>query len=132
MDASTALAALLPANMPHPFKAILVALAQSTMPDTNRASHLQQYRDYRPAIFPTTLQRALLGEPVPVLRLRPALKYRQVSFYRQESLALTGDEPFLRMLLALSQLFRAYGLRAGCCCSTRARPLSRCPVPARA
>ena len=30
------------------------------------------------------LQRALLGDTVPVLSLRPALKYRQVSFYRQE------------------------------------------------
>jgi hypothetical protein len=43
--------------------------------------------------------------------LRAALKYRQVSFYQQASLALAGDEPFLRMLVALPQLFRHMGYK---------------------
>lgn len=72
MDPSTALADLLPADMPHPFKAILVALAQSTIPVPAERRTLQRYRDYRPSAFPTTLQRALCGEAVPVMRLRPA------------------------------------------------------------
>jgi hypothetical protein len=46
-----------------------------------------------------------------VLRLRAALKYRQVPFYRQASLALSADEPFLQMVLALPQLFRRMGYR---------------------
>ena len=132
MDASTALAALLPANMPHPFKAILVALAQTTIPIPTERRTLQQYRDYRPAIFPTTLQRALLGEPVPVLRLRPALKYRQVSFYRQESLALTGDEPFLRMLQTLSQLFRGMGYKGWMLLFDEAEAMLQVRAPLRA
>jgi hypothetical protein len=109
MDPSMALAALLPTDMPHPFKAILVALAQATVPVPVERRTLQRYRDYRPSVFPTTLQRALLGEAVPVLRLRPALKYRQVTFYHQQSLALHGDEPYIRMLQALPQLLYRMG-----------------------
>jgi hypothetical protein len=110
-DPSIALAGLLPANMPHTFKAILVALAQTTVyvPQGRRA--LRQYRDYRPMDFPMILRRALRGEAIPVMRLRPALKYRQVTFYRQESLALRGDAPFLQMIAALSQLFRRMGYK---------------------
>jgi hypothetical protein len=97
--------------MPHPFKAILVALAQSTQHVPQGMRALKQYRDYRPSDFPVTLRRALMGEAVPVARLRPALKYRQVDFYRQASLVLRGDEPFVRMVVALSQLLRLMGYK---------------------
>ncbi len=100
-DASEALVACLPADMPHPFKATLVALAQTTLHVPPGRRVLKQYRDYRPTDFPSTLRRTLLGEAVPVARLRPALKYRQVAFYRQASLALRGDEPFVQMLITL-------------------------------
>jgi hypothetical protein len=112
-DAAVALAALLPANMPHVFKAIPVALAQPTAQPTQEVPPRQQpivpSVDFRPADVPWTLQRALQGEFIPVMHLRTALKYRQVSFYRDASLALQGDEPFLRMVLALPQLFRRMG-----------------------
>jgi hypothetical protein len=110
-DRTSALAALLPADMPHVFKAILVALAQPTLEVAPRQRGFARYRDFRPGEFPWTLRRALQGEAVPVARLRAALKYRQVSFYRQASLALSGDEPFLQMVLALPQLFRGMGYR---------------------
>jgi hypothetical protein len=110
-DRTSALAALLPADMPHVFKAILVALAQPTLEVAPRQRGFARYRDFRPGEFPWTLRRALQGETVPVARLRVALKYRQVSFYRQASLALSGDEPFLQMVLALPQLFRGMGYR---------------------
>jgi BREX system ATP-binding protein BrxC/D len=110
-DRTRALAALLPAEMPHVFKAILVALAQPTIEVAPRQQWFTCYRDFRPWEFPWTLQRALQGETVPVAHLRAALKYRQVSFYRQASLALSGDEPFLQMVLALPQLFRCMGYR---------------------
>jgi hypothetical protein len=132
MDPSTALAALLPADMPHPFKAILVALAQTTVPIPAERRTLQQYRDYQPAIFPTTLQRALRGEAVPVLRLRPALKYRQVPFYRQESLALTGDEPFLRMLQTLPQLAQRLGYKGWMLLFDEAEAMIQVRAPLRA
>ena len=97
--------------MPHVFKAILVALAQPTLEVAPRQQGFARYRDFRPGEFPWTLRRALQGDTVPVVRLRAALKYRQVSFYRQASLALSGDEPFLQMALALPQLFRRMGYR---------------------
>jgi hypothetical protein len=132
MDPSAALASLLPADMPHPFKVIMVALAQTTVPIPPERRTLQQYRDYRPAVFPTTLQRALRGEAVPVLRLRPALKYRQVSFYRQESLALTGDEPFLRMLHSLSQLLQRMGYKGWMLLFDEAEAMIQVRTPLRA
>jgi hypothetical protein len=110
-DRTSALAALLPAEMPHVFKAILVALAQPTLEIALCQRSFTRYRDFRPGDFLWTLRRALRGEPMPVVRLRAALKYRQVTFYRQSSLALSGDEPFLQMVLALPQLFRHMGYR---------------------
>jgi bacteriophage exclusion system BrxC/D-like protein len=106
-----ALVALLPANMPHVFKAILVALAQRTLEGPLRQRRLAWDDTFRPTDVPWTLQRALQGDTVPVVRLRTALAYRQVSFYREASLALPSDEPFLQMVLALPQLFRRMGYR---------------------
>lgn len=110
-DPSVALAALLPADMPHVFKAILVALVQPALEVLPQQRRFVRYRDFRLADVPWALQRALWGETVPVARLRAAFEYRQVSFYRQASLALQGDEPFLQMVLALPQLFRRMGYR---------------------
>ena len=110
-DPATSLAALLPEAMPHPFKAILVALVLPTLEVPPARRRLARYRDFRPAEFPWSLRRALWGEHVPVVRLRAALKYRQVAFYRQASLALHGDEPFVQMVLALPTLFRRLGYR---------------------
>jgi hypothetical protein len=110
-ESSTALAALLPPGMPHAFKATLVALAQETVHVPQGARRLKRYRDYRPAEFPAILQRTLSGETVPVARLRPALKYRQVTFYRDASLTLLGDEPFLQMISSCSHLFRVIGYK---------------------
>jgi hypothetical protein len=110
-DAAVALAALLPASMPHVFKAALVAVAQATKEGPPRQQPIAPYRDFQPADVPWILQRALQGEFIPAVRLRTALKYRQVSFYREASLALQGDEPFLQMVLALPQLFRGMGYR---------------------
>lgn len=108
-DAGTALAALLPAVMPHLFKTVMTALTQPTLSVPQNRRRLKRYRDYRPTDFPTTLRRVLCGEAVPVARVRPALKYRQVAFYREHSLAVPGDEPFVQMIAALSQLFRRMG-----------------------
>jgi hypothetical protein len=110
-DRARALAALLPADMPHVFKTILVALVQPTQEVSPRPQHTTPYADFRPADIPWILQRALQGEFIPVARVRAALKSRQVSFYRDASLALPGDKPFLRMVLALPQLFRRIGYR---------------------
>lgn len=131
-EPAMALAALLPADMPHVFRAILVALLQPTLEVPARQRHRAQYHDFRPAEFPWALQRALWGETVPVARLRAALKYRQVSFYRQASLALQGDEPFLQMVLALPQLFRRMGYRGWALLFDEGEAISQVRRPLRA
>jgi hypothetical protein len=108
-DASEMLAACLPAAMPHPFKAALVGLALPTLHVPVGKRKLRQYRDYRPTAFPAALHRTLMGETVPVANLRPALKYRQVSFYRQASLTLRGETPFFFMIETVAQLLRQMG-----------------------
>jgi hypothetical protein len=131
-DQSASLAALLPDDMPHIFKAILVALAQSTVPIPPQCRRARRHRQYRPAVFPWTLRRALDGETVPVAQLRAALKYRQVSFYLQGSLALGSDEPFLGMLLTLPQLFRRLGYRGWVVLFDEAEAMAQVRRPTRA
>jgi hypothetical protein len=60
-DPAVALAALLPADMPHVFKAILVALVQPTLEVPPRQRRLTRHRDFRPADVPWMLQRTLQG-----------------------------------------------------------------------
>jgi hypothetical protein len=110
-EASERLASYLPDAMPHPFKAVLVGLALPTLHVPVGMRALRQYRDYRPTVFPVTLHRMLMGENVPVANLRPALKYRQVSFYRQASLALRGETPFFFMIETVGQLLRQMGYK---------------------
>jgi hypothetical protein len=89
----------------------LAGLALPTLHVPVGMRKLRQYRDYRPTAFPLTLRRMLMGETVPVASLRPALKYRQVSFYRQASLALRGETPFFLMIETLAQLLRQMGYK---------------------
>jgi hypothetical protein len=131
-DPGASLAALLPADMPHVFKAILVALTQPTSELSPRQQAAARHRDFRPAVFPWTLRRALAGETVPVVALRVALKYRRVSFYQQASLALVGDEPFLRMMVALPQLFRYLGYKGWVLLCDEGEAIAQVRRPARA
>ncbi|ETX08541.1 MAG: hypothetical protein ETSY2_04780 [Candidatus Entotheonella gemina] len=110
-QASEVLAACLPEAMPHPFKATMAGFALTTLHVPVGMRKLRQYRDYRPTAFPVTLLRMLMGETVPVANLRPALKYRQVSFYRQASLTLRGETPFFLMIETLAQLLQQMGYK---------------------
>ena len=131
LERAEAVASLLPADMPHPFKTVLVALTQKTrvIPPERRSA--VKYRDYRPTDFPGILRRALFGDVVPVVELRPALKYRQVNFYLQESLALEDNTPFLRMLAALPELFRKMGYKGWVVLFDEAEAVIQLPVPFR-
>jgi P-loop Domain of unknown function (DUF2791) len=131
-DRTSVVAALLPEEMPHVFKAILVALAQPLLEVAPRQRGFARYRDFQPEEFPWTLRRALQGDTVPVVRLRAALEYRQVSWYRQASLALSSDEPFLQMVLALPQLFRRMGYRGWVLLFDEAEAISQVRRPQRA
>jgi hypothetical protein len=126
------LAAALPATMPHPFKAAMTALALPTREVPPGQRSLKQYRDYRPADFPWTLRRLLLGDSVPVARLRPALKYRQVLFYQQATLAVDSHESFVQMTLALADLFRRMGYRGWVLLFDEGEAIIQGPRPMRA
>ncbi len=102
--------ACLPSEMPHLFKSVLTAMAQKSLTLTDRQKQSKKHGGYRPREFPYILSRALMGEPVPLNKLRDALKYRQVSFYREASLVCRGMEPYLDMVRALAQLL----LQMGC------------------
>jgi hypothetical protein len=102
---------LLGEEMPHLFRSVLVGIAQKTVPLSERKRGLKKYADYRPREFPYLLSRALTGHVVPVYRLRHALKYRQVTFYKDASLSCRGAEPYLQMIRGLAQLFRKMGYR---------------------
>jgi hypothetical protein len=132
VDPALSLASLLPAAMPHPFKAALTALALPTLEVPLGRRILQQYRDYRPADFPWILRRTLLGDRVPVARLRAALKYRQVSFYRQAALAVDNHEAFVQMTLALPALFRRMGYRGWVLLFDEGEAIIQGPRPMRA
>jgi P-loop Domain of unknown function (DUF2791) len=131
-DPAVSLAASLPAAMPHPFKAAMTALALPTLEVPLGQRILKQYRDYRPADFAWTLRRTLLGDNVPVVRLRPALKYRQVSFYRQATLAVDSYESFVQMTLALPALFRRMGYRGWVLLFDEGEAIIQGPRPMRA
>lgn len=102
---------LLPEEMPHLFRSVLAGIAQKTVPLSERQRQFKKYADYRPREFPYLLSRSLAGHIVPVYRLRHALKYRQVAFYKEASLTCRGPKPYLQMVRGLAQLFRKMGYR---------------------
>ena len=102
---------LLPEEMPHLFRSILVGIAQETVSLPDRKRRFKKYADYRPREFPHLLSRAFAGHVVPVHRLWHALKYRQVAFYREASLTCRGSEPYLQMVRGLARLLRKMGYR---------------------
>jgi hypothetical protein len=67
-----------------------------------------------------------------VARLRAALKYRQVSFYRQAALAVDGHESFVQMPLALPTLFRRMGYRGWVLLFDEGEAMIQGPQPRRA
>jgi hypothetical protein len=102
---------LLPDEMPHLFKAVLVAMAHGNICLSDREKRLKRHSAFRPREFPMLLARTLQGETVPVHQLRKVFQYRQVPFYRDGSLSCRGVEPYFRMVQALSNLIRQMGYR---------------------
>ncbi len=102
---------LLPDEMPHLFKAVLVALAQENVRLSKREKALKKHASFRPREFPYLLARALGGETIPVYRLRHAFRYREVSFYKDASLTCRGTDPYVRMVYGLARLFQQMGFK---------------------
>ncbi len=101
---------IIPDSMPHFFKSVLTALAQENMVLSRRQKGLKKHLNFRPREFPWLLANALQGG-LPVFRLRHALKYRQVDFYKDESLACKGWEPYFEAVNGLATMFQRMGFK---------------------
>ena len=122
---------LIPDDMPHLFRSVLAAMAQPTVSLTERQRKTKKHARYRPREFPSLLGRALAGDVVPVYRLRHALKYRQVAFYRDASLMCRGDAPYLQMIRSLARLFRQMGYRGWVLLFDEGEAIAQVPVSMR-
>ncbi len=103
--------AIIPECMPHVFKAVLTALASDDMELSKRQKALKKHAHFRPREFPWILANALNGNSPPLVRLRQALRYREVSFYKEQSLTCTGWEPYVDMVEALGLMFQQMGYK---------------------
>lgn len=108
-EASSDVSNLLPDIIPHVFKSILTGMTLPTLSLTPRQKELKKHSQFRPREYNYLLEKSLLGEVIPVNRLRHALKYRQVPFYREGSLATRGNALYLDMLRGLGALFQKMG-----------------------
>jgi hypothetical protein len=102
---------VIPDNLPHVFKAVLTALASENMKLSRRQKGLKKHVNFRPREFPWVLTNALNGNAPPVVRLRQALRYREVSFYKEQSLVCKGWEPYLNMVRGLGLMFQQMGYK---------------------
>ncbi|MBF0353550.1 MAG: DUF2791 family P-loop domain-containing protein [SAR324 cluster bacterium] len=100
---------LIPENIPHLFRCVLTGLAMNTVALTSKQKTTKKHMAYRPREFSPQLARVFRGETISYSRLQRALKYRQVDFYREQSLVCRGFEPYWQMLQGLSELFRKMG-----------------------
>lgn len=103
--------AVIPQEMPHRFKATLTALANETMTLSKRQKISKKHAAFRPHEFPWILANTLNGNAPPVYKLRHALKYRQVSFYKDKSLACKGWEPYFELVRSLAAMFQRMGYK---------------------
>jgi hypothetical protein len=103
--------ALLPAEMPHLFKAVLAAMANKTIPLSAKQKGFKKHRKYRPRAFPSLLKRALSGEPVPVYPLRTACRYRNVDFYKEAPMKCRTHQEYLTQIYSLAALFKQMGYK---------------------
>jgi len=97
---------IIPDSMPHFFKAVLTALANRNMRLSPKKRGLKKHITFRPGEFPWLLANALKGENLPVYRLRHALKYREVSFYKEASLVCKGWKPYFQAVCSLAEMFQ--------------------------
>ena len=130
-DLHSGVSALLPEEMPHLFRSVLVAMAQKNSPLSAKQRTTKKHASFRPREFPYLLAGALAGEVVPVFRLRHALKYRQVPFYMENSLVCRGAEPYLQMIQELARLFLQMGYRGWVLLFDEGESIAQVRVPSR-
>ena len=102
---------VIPKDMPHLFKATLTALSNKNMPLSKRQRAFKKYAAFRPREFPWILANTLNGNAPPIYRLCHVLKYRQVSFYKDNSLVCKGWEPYFELVRTLAAMFQHMGYK---------------------
>ncbi|NOY70555.1 MAG: hypothetical protein GXP53_13900 [Deltaproteobacteria bacterium] len=122
---------VIPETMPHYFKAVLAALAQDNIMLSKRQKGMKKHASFRPREFSWLLANAMNGNQLPVFRLRHALKYRQVSFYKDESLVCKGWEPYFEAVTALGAMFRTMGFKGWALLFDEGESIAQLPVNTR-
>ncbi|MCD4719484.1 MAG: DUF2791 family P-loop domain-containing protein [Desulfobacula sp.] len=102
---------LIPEEIPHRFKAILTAMAQKNISIPPEKRKLRKHDRFKPREFSWILKNALMGKNIPAWRLRSVFYYRQVSFYKENSLVCKNQDQYLAMVQGMAKLFQKIGFK---------------------
>jgi len=102
---------LIPEQIPHRFKAVLTAMAQKNISIPAQKRKLKKHARFKPREFSWILKNALMGKNIPAWRLRSVFYYRQVSFYKENSLVCKRQGQYLAMVQGMAKLFRKIGFK---------------------
>jgi len=102
---------IIPAEMPHRFRAILAAMALTNMDLPPNKRKLKKHARFKPREFPWILKNALMGKDIPAHRLKAVFHYRQVPFYKDHSLVCKDPGQYLAAVKGLARLIRTMGFR---------------------
>jgi hypothetical protein len=102
---------VIPADMPHRFRAILAAMALPNMDLPPNKRKFKKHARFKPREFPWILKNALTGKDIPAHRLKAVFHYRQVPFYKDHSLVCKDPGQYLAAVRGLARLFRTMGFK---------------------
>lgn len=102
---------LIPRGIPHRFRSVLAGLAQKNISIPLKKRSLKKHAKFKPGEFTWILKNALMGENIPLGKLSSVLYYRQVSFYRDQSLVCRDQDQYLTMVQGMSTLFQRIGFK---------------------
>jgi hypothetical protein len=101
------------------------------MPLTKKQRTLKKHSQFRPKEYSYLLKLALSGEISPIVRLRSALKYRQIPNYTKQTLTCKGNLPYLQMIKDLSWLIQEMGFKGWILLFDEAESISQLRIMAR-
>ncbi|MCD6184794.1 MAG: DUF2791 family P-loop domain-containing protein [Deltaproteobacteria bacterium] len=102
---------LIPEQIPHRFKAILTAMAQENISIPPKKRKFKKYAGFKPKEFSWILKNALMGKTIPAWRLCSVFYYRQVSFYKENTLVCHEQDQYLAMVQGMAELFQKIGFK---------------------
>ena len=101
----------IPGNLPLRFKAVLAAIAGKNRDIPFEKRKLKKHAGFKPREFSWILKNACMGKEIPLWKLKPALHYRQVDFYRQGSLTCSRPEQYLGLIPGMAELIQRIGFK---------------------